>query len=148
MESREFKPADLDALLAFYGRFEPKRAAQGLPPAGPERIATWLRVVLAGPLHKLAFREESLIGHAFVTATKKPGIGEYAVFLHQDLRGRGLGTELNREVVETARRRGMRGLWLTVEPHNRAAIRSYEKVGFGFVPATVYSTEVEMEILF
>ena len=145
---RDLNATDVDELLGFYQAFEPKRAAQGLPPAEPDRIATWLAGVLAGGLHKLAFRDGKLIGHGFVTPTTRPGIGEYAVFLHQDLRGRGVGTELNRDVVEAARKAGITGLWLTVEPQNRAAIRSYEKVGFQFVPATIFSTEVEMEINF
>jgi hypothetical protein len=33
-----------------------------------------------------------------------------------------------------------------VEPYNRPAVRSYEKAGFRFVPATIYSPEVEMEL--
>ena len=40
----------------------------------------------------------------------------------------------------------MQRLWLSVEPHNRAAIRSYEKVGFRFLPGTIFSPEAEMEM--
>jgi ribosomal protein S18 acetylase RimI-like enzyme len=48
--------------------------------------------------------------------------------------------------VEVARASGVKRLWLSVEPNNRAAVRSYEKAGFRFVPATIYSPEVEMEL--
>ena len=41
----------------------------------------------------------------------------------------------------------MSRLWLWVEPFIRAALRSYEKAGFRFVPATIYSPEVEMELV-
>ncbi|HUE95496.1 MAG TPA: GNAT family N-acetyltransferase [Longimicrobiaceae bacterium] len=145
-EVRASRPADLGALMRFYHDFEPKRAAQGLPPAEPDRIARWLAGVLATGIHKLAFRQRQLIGHAFVTPTTRAGIGEYAVFLHQAERGLGIGTLLNRATVDAARNRGLRGLWLTVEPQNRAAIRSYEKVGFRFVPSTAFSIEPEMEL--
>ena len=41
---------------------------------------------------------------------------------------------------------GLRRLWLSVEPQNRAALRSYLKAGFTFRAATVYTPEVEMEL--
>ncbi len=143
-EARELLSTDHDALRAFYEVFEPKRGAQGLPPAEPDRIQSWLRTILATGLHLVALRDRELIGHAFVVPTKWDGIGEYAVFLREDMRGRGVGTELNRAAVEAAKRSGWAGLWLTVEPRNRPAIRSYEKAGFRFVPETVYSMEAEM----
>ena len=70
---------------------------------------------------------------------------EYAIFLHQDVRGLGLGTRLNRLAVDVARGLGARRLWLSAEPANRAAVRSYEKAGWRYIPASLYSTELEME---
>jgi RimJ/RimL family protein N-acetyltransferase len=46
-----------------------------------------------------------------------------------------------------ARTLELRRLWLSVEPHNRPALRSYEKVGFRFVPGTIFSSEMEMELV-
>lgn len=143
---RDFLPSDLEALLQFYERFEPKRAAQGLPPAEPDRIRRWLAGVLGHGLHKVAIRGESLIGHGFVSPTTRAEIGEYAVFIHQDERRLGIGTQLNASVIEAARKHGLHGLWLTVESLNRAAVRSYEKVGFTFVPSTAFAYEAEMEV--
>jgi GNAT superfamily N-acetyltransferase len=143
---RDYQPSDREALQHFYEEFEPKRAAQGLPPFGPGAIRKWLDSVVGVGLHLLAYRTDHLIGHAFVVPSGRPDIGEYAVFLSHDERGRGVGTELNRTAVDAARRAGWRGLWLTVEPVNRPAIRSYEKVGFRFVPATIFSVEAEMEM--
>lgn len=143
---RPFRTDDRAALEAFYEVFEPKRAAQGLPPLGRERVARWLDTVLTGGEHLLAFRAGTLIGHAFLLPTGQEGVAEYAVFLCQEERGQGVGTELNRTAVELARAQGWARLWLTVEPHNRAAIRSYEKAGFRFLPATVFSPEAEMAL--
>jgi RimJ/RimL family protein N-acetyltransferase len=143
---REYEGEDFLPLQRFYEQFEPKRSAQGLPPAEPDRIRSWLTLILTSGVHLVAFREGELIGHGFVMPTERPGIGEYAVFLREDMRGRGIGTQLNAAVIELARAGGLRSLWLTVEPANRAAIRSYEKVGFRFVPGTVFSLEVEMEM--
>jgi RimJ/RimL family protein N-acetyltransferase len=46
-------------------------------------------------------------------------------------RGRGVGTALMRECIEWAKRRGVHKLTLQVWPHNQAALRLYEKFGFG-----------------
>ena len=55
---------------------------------------------------------------------------ELANFLHQKIRNRGIGTALNLLALEIAREQGRRRVWLSVEPSNRIAIRSYEKAGF------------------
>jgi len=141
---RLLEPSDREDLQRFYEGFEPKRDAQGLPPSHPTRIRRWLASILDTGLHLLATRDGILIAHAFVVPTNDPGIGEYAVFLREDIRGRGIGTALNRIAADTAERAGWRGLWLTVEPRNRAAVRSYENAGFRFVPGTTYSLEAEM----
>jgi GNAT superfamily N-acetyltransferase len=143
---REYEGQDFLRLQHFYESFEPKRSAQGLPPVEPDRIRSWLTLILSSGVHLLAFRGGDLIGHGFVMPTERAGIGEYAVFLRGDMRGRGIGTQLNAAVIELARAGGLLGLWLTVEPANRAAIRSYEKVGFRFVPETMFSLEAEMEL--
>lgn len=145
-EIRQLQPTDVVDLEQFYDEFEPKRAAQGLPPEGIDRIRRWLRSVIGTGLHLVAVADDVLVGHAFVVPTSRPGIGEYAVFLRQDLRGRGIGTELNRTAVEEARRSGWSGLWLSVQPRNRPAIRSYEKAGFRFIPETLLTMEAEMEL--
>jgi RimJ/RimL family protein N-acetyltransferase len=143
---RPYQPWDREALASFYQAFAPKRTAQGLPPEGAARISRWLTAVLHHGIHLLAFRSEALIGHALLMPTDQPGTAEYAVFLHQDERGQGVGTELSRAAIEAARGAGLRRLWLTVEPQNRAAVRSYEKAGFRFRPGTILSPEAEMEM--
>lgn len=145
-EIRPLRTDDREALQDFYERFEPKRAAQGLPPRGAERVARWLDTVLPSGVHLVVFRGRELVGHVLLMPTDREDTLEYAVFLRQDVRGRGLGTELHRLAIDTARAEGAARLWLTVEPHNRAAIRSYEKAGFDFCAGTVYSPEAEMQI--
>lgn len=143
---RPLRDDDLPALESFYMEFEPKRAAQGLPPEGLERIRRWLLPVLRQGVHLVAERGGDLIGHSLLIPTGEPGTLEYAVFLRADERGMGMGTAMNRASVEAARAAAARRLWLSVEPHNRAAIRSYENAGFRFRPATIYSPEMEMDL--
>jgi RimJ/RimL family protein N-acetyltransferase len=143
---RALRPEDRPLLDAFYEAFEPKRAAQGLPPEGAARIARWLDGVLAGGTHLIVEVEGALAGHAMLMPTGKEGVREYAIFLDQGVRGRGMGTQVNRVSAEVARTLDIDRLWLSVEPHNRPAVRSYQKAGYRFRPATLYSPELEMEL--
>jgi RimJ/RimL family protein N-acetyltransferase len=143
---RPLLPNDREALESFYAEFEPKRAAQGLPPEGAPRVRRWLDTVLPSGTHLAVEDEGRLVGHAMLMPTDRADVSEYAIFLHQDVRGRGLGTEINRRSAEIARTMQVHRLWLSVEPHNRPAVRSYEKAGFRFRPGTVYAPEVEMEM--
>jgi RimJ/RimL family protein N-acetyltransferase len=142
---RPMQGEDVAELRRFYEEFEPKRRAHGLPPGKPDRIAAWLREILKQGVHLVVVRDR-LIGHAFLTPTDREGVCEYAVFLDQHFRGQGIGTRLNHSMVEAARAAGVRKLWLTVEPRNKAALRSYMRVGFDYVPQTRYSIEPEMEL--
>lgn len=143
---RDFRPEDRALLDRFYDTFEPKRAAQGLPPEGTARIERWLDGVLAGGTHLIVEVEGELAGHAMLMPTSQDGVREYAIFLDQRVRGRGMGTQVNRVSAEVARTLDVQRLWLSVEPHNRPAVRSYQKAGYRFRPATMYSPELEMEL--
>ena len=143
---RRFTPPDRPAVDHFYEIFQPKRIAQGMPPEGAHRIRRWLDVILPRGDHLLAERDGVLIGHCMLIPTRDPGVVEYAIYVHHDFRGRGVGTEMNRGAVKMARATGLRRIWLSVEPGNRAAVRSYEKAGFDFLPGTILSMEAEMAL--
>jgi diamine N-acetyltransferase len=136
-----------EALDDFYRRFEPKRGAQGLPPSGDDRVARWLDMVLPDGVHLVAETADRLVGHGLLMPTGRTDVGEWAIFLEKEHRGRGIGTEMNRISVEVARLLELRKLWLSVEPHNRPAVRSYEKVGYRFLSSAIFSPEAEMELI-
>lgn len=142
---RPYRPEDRAALDVMFEDFDPKRAAQGLPPGDPTRRARWLDGVLAQGHHLVVEREGVVCGHGmllpFGTAR-----AELANFLHQSVRNRGIGTALNRALLEVGRQHGVRNVWLSVEPSNRPAVRSYEKVGFRRRAVTAWSPELEMEV--
>ena len=143
---RRVVPEDREALRRFYERFEPKRAAQGLPPLPGAPLNRWLSEVLGGGAHLVVEMDDELVGHAMLMPTAREGVHEYAIFIDERVRGKGVGTQVNRYAVELARALGLRRLWLSVEPLNRAAVRSYQKAGFQFISATMYSPELEMEL--
>ncbi len=141
---RLYVPADRPALEAMYAAFEPKRVAQGLPPGKPDAITRWLDRILAGGQHLLIEIDGAVLGHAMLMPMDAER-AELANFLHQSIRNRGIGTELNRLILSLARDRHYRRVWLSVEPGNRPAIRSYERAGFRMRPGQIWAPEVEME---
>jgi RimJ/RimL family protein N-acetyltransferase len=144
-EVRDMVPSDRVALEAMYAGFEPKRGAQGLPPAHAEGIRRWLDRVLAGGTHLLAVCAGRICGHVMLVPTNGDAV-ELANFVHQAWRNRGIGTALNRVAVDRARAAGVRRVWLCVEPSNRAALKSYERAGFRILPGGEWAPELEMAL--
>ncbi|MGH7577936.1 MAG: GNAT family N-acetyltransferase [Longimicrobiales bacterium] len=141
---RVFEPHDRAAIEAMYTEFEPKRAAQGLPPEGQAALRRWLDRTLPAGRHLVVEVAGRVLGHAMLVPVDD-GTVELANFLHQSIRDRGIGTALNRIALDEARRAGLRRVWLSVEPSNRAAVRSYEKAGFRRLPGSLWAPEIEME---
>jgi RimJ/RimL family protein N-acetyltransferase len=143
---RQFDPSDRPELERMYVDFEPKRRAQGLPPEGADSLGRWLDRVLGRGAHLVIEVDGRLLGHAMLIP-RAGGDAELANFLHQSIRNRGIGTALNLIVVDEARARGYRRVWLSVEPSNRAALRSYRRAGFHLLSTSHLAQEVEMEVI-
>ncbi len=144
---RPYQARDRHALEQFYAEFEPKRSAQGLPPGDAESISRWLANATSRGIHMITELGTTIVGHVMLMPIEdRPDAVELASFLHQAVRNRGLGTMLNRMGLELARRACHRYVWLSVEPSNRGAIRSYEKAGFRRIPGSLWAHEMEMEV--
>lgn len=145
-ELRAYRPEDRAELERMYDAFEPKRVAQGLPPMNADPRRQWLDTVLASGHHVLVEVEGRVAGHGMLLPFVSDG-AELANFLHQSIRNRGIGTALNSALLELARHHGITRVWLSVEPSNRSAVRSYEKVGFRRKFTSGWAPELEMEVL-
>jgi GNAT superfamily N-acetyltransferase len=141
-------PLDRLKLEQMYAAFQPKRAAQGLPPESDYAIKRWLDRVLPNGQHLLVDVAGTLCGHGMLMPMDDPESVELANFLHQGIRDRGIGTALNKLLVARARESGYRRVWLSVEPSNIPAIRSYTKAGFQTLRHSLWAPEIEMEIRF
>ena len=141
--TRAYQPSDRDDLIAMYADFEPKRAAQGLPPTGEGKIGIWLDRILKRGQHMVVHVDGLLRGHIMLVPMDDGSL-ELANFLHQSVRNRGIGTALNALALRLARDAGHSRVWLSVEPGNKAAVRSYEKVGFKKLPGSNWAPEIEM----
>lgn len=144
---RYMAPEDRRVLHQMYLDFLPKRAAQGLPPETEYAQKRWLDHVLKGGEHLLVEVKGVVSGHLMLIPMEGGRAIELAIYLHQSIRGRGIGTAMNRLAVELARTQGYHKVWLSVEVTNVAAIRSYQKAGFKRTAATMWAHEIEMEVL-
>ena len=141
---RRLTAHDRRALEEMYTAFEPKRGAQGLPPHD-RALGRWLDRVLSRGEHLVVDIDGRLLGHVMLIPAED-NTAELANFLHQSIRNRGIGTAVNRFAIDVAREAGWQHVWLTVEPSNRAAVRSYEKAGFRRLPGSLWAPEIEMQV--
>ena len=144
---RYMEPADRRALHEMYLDFQPKRAAQRLPPETEYAQKRWLDHVLKGGIHLLVEIKGQVLGHLMLIPMEDGKSIELAIYLHQSIRSRGIGTAMNKLAVDLAREKGYERVWLSVEVTNVAAIRSYQKAGFKRTAATLWAHEIEMEVL-
>jgi RimJ/RimL family protein N-acetyltransferase len=144
---REMESADRRALHQMYLDFLPKRAAQGLPPETEYAQQRWLDHVLKGGIHLLVEVNDVVQGHLMLIPMEGGAAVELAIYLHQSIRGRGIGTAMNKLAVNLARLTGYKKIWLSVEVTNVPAIKSYQKAGFKRTAATLWAHEIEMEVI-
>jgi|SRR5208282_1619750 len=123
---------DFSALLEMYSIFSPKPASQGLPPQNPEVCYNWVKQLLNIGINFLAWRNDRVIGHAALVPDLNGKSGEFIIFVDQNCRNLGVGTELTRLTLEKALQLAFDSIWLTVENSNLIAIKLYRNFGFQF----------------
>ena len=129
---RPHQPADLAELVEMYRDFDPADRTMGLPPATETQLRGWLDRFVDDGWSLVAEVDSTVVGHAGVT----PGDAvapHLVVFFADEAQGRGIGSELIRQLVAYAAERGHETLVLTVEAGNDAAITVYDNVGFDVV---------------
>ena len=131
-------PEDHLCLLEMYLTFSPRPASQGLPPENPELCRNWVKTLFETGTNLLAWRGNRVIGHAALVPDLKGGSGEFVIFVDQNNRNLGIGTELTRYAFEQSRRLGIGCVWLTVNMLNSVAIKLYRKFGFEYCDADSY----------
>lgn len=137
---------DFSSLLEMYRSFSPKPASQGLPPEDPETCNRWIKTLLRMGLNALAWRGDRVIGHAVLISDVKGKSGEFAIFVDQDHRNLGIGTELARFNLERFGELDFEYAWLTVRVLNFIAIKLFRKVGFEFCDADSYERVMAIKL--
>jgi len=139
-------PEKFSSLLEMYRTFYPKPASQGLPPEDPETCENWLKTLFRIGLNALAWRGESVIGHAAMIPDIKLKSGELVVFVEQNNRNLGIGTELARFILKKFGDLDFESAWLTVRVSNFIAIKLYRKVGFEFCDMDNYERVMAIKL--
>jgi RimJ/RimL family protein N-acetyltransferase len=124
--------ADFSSLLEMYRTFSPKPASQGLPPEDPETCHHWVEKLFEIGQNFLAWRGGRVIGHSALVPDLKGKSGEFIIFVDQNYRNFGIGTELTQFTLQRFRQLGFDCVWLTVNVSNSVAIRLYRKIGFEY----------------
>jgi GNAT superfamily N-acetyltransferase len=120
------------SLLEMYRLFYPKPASQGLPPEDPEICHNWLKTLFEVGTNLLAWKGDNVIGHAALVPDMKGKSGEFVIFVDQNYRNLGIGTELTQFTLEKYRQFGFDSVWLTVNISNFIAIKLYRRFGFEY----------------
>jgi diamine N-acetyltransferase len=123
---------DCSMIMDMYRVFSPRPASQGLPPENSETCEKWVKDILEVGINILARREGKIIGHASLIHDGNRNTGEFIIFVHQDCRHLGVGTELTKWTFERARGLGFQSIWLTVAMNNFIAIKLYRRLGFEY----------------
>ncbi len=97
-------------------------------------------------LNALAWRDDRVIGHAVLIPDVKGKSGEFTIFVDQDYRNLGIGTELARFNLEKFKDLDFEFAWLTVRVLNFIAIKLFRKVGFEFCDADSYERVMAMKL--
>ncbi len=121
---------DLSTVLEMYSNFSPKPASQGLPPQDPETCHHRVKTLFQIGVNGLAWRGDRIIGHITLIPDTNEKSGELIVFVHQNHRNLGIGTDLSRFTLEKFGRLGFELVWLTVRVSNYIALKFFKKLGF------------------
>ena len=123
---------DFPSLFEMYRIFSPKPASQGVPPEAPEACHQWLKNLFEIGQNLLAWGGDRVIGHAALVPDIREKSAEFVVFVGQNHRNLGIGTELTRFTLEKSRQLGFDSVWLAVNIYNFIAVKLYKKFGFEY----------------
>jgi len=141
-------PEDFSSLCEMYRTFHPKPASQGLPPEDPEICQNWIKQLFQIGENLLALRGDTVIGHAALIPDIKGKSGEFVIFVDQNNRNLGVGTELTQVALEKSRQLGLDSIWLTVNVSNFIAIKLYKKFGFEYSDMDKYERVMNIKLKF
>ncbi|NWG04288.1 MAG: GNAT family N-acetyltransferase [Syntrophaceae bacterium] len=137
---------DYPSLYEMYLHFSPRPASQGLPPEDPDICRNWLKNLLDIGINLLAWRGNQVIGHAALIPDLKGKSGEFIVFIDQNNRNLGIGTQLTRMTLERSKQLGFETVWLTVPLTNFIAIKLYKKFGFEYSDKDPYERMMTIQL--
>jgi RimJ/RimL family protein N-acetyltransferase len=137
---------DFPSVLEMYRVFSPKPASQGLPPEDDETRHNWVKNLFEIGENFLAWRRDTVVGHAALVPDPNGKSGEFVVFVDQNHRNVGIGTELTRLALEKSRELGLDSVWLTINVTNFIALKLYKKFGFEYCDIDKYERVMSVRL--
>lgn len=130
---RPLVPDDRDKLIKLYAAAQPEdlRSLRD-DVTDPAVVGKWVDVLdYSRVLPLLALSNDRIVGNATLHHRAGPyrHIGEVRIFLAKDFRGRGLGTEMIKTLIDLARREGLHWLQAEVFASQPKVIRAFESLG-------------------
>jgi RimJ/RimL family protein N-acetyltransferase len=131
---RPLTTADGEALVKLYAAAQPEDVRPLRDDVtNSEVVRTWIQDLdYARVLPLLALLNERVVGNATLHRRTSPyqHVGEVRIFLAKDFRGRGLGTDMLKTLIEMSRKEGLHWLQAEVFASQPKVIRAFEGLGF------------------
>lgn len=133
---RPIRPDDAPAHDAFFHRLSPDdirlRFFASVRELTPAQLAKFTRLDYDRDMALVAIRRNTneTIGVARLVREHDPAIGEFAVVVQPDVKGRGLGTHLMRRLLEWARQHGVKDVVGEILAENTPMLDLARHLGF------------------
>ena len=137
----DFRPnqsGDTEMLWKMFSRLSEKSLSNLAPPFTRKRIESWtsninydeVLTIVAVIKEKI---EQRIVGSAslkFNPQETSKHKAEFSITVHDDYQNMGLGTAMLKHMLNIARKKKLRKVWLLVSTDNDRAIHVYKKAGF------------------
>jgi L-amino acid N-acyltransferase YncA len=125
---REVNDRDVPRLEALYAEAVSRQADAAVPAAAPPDPQEWLKGKLRRGFNFVAEETGRLVAH--LVLVRVGDSAEMSIFVHPDVRRRGIGTALLRVALDQARDMDLRHVWAAVSPGDRAIQQTLAHLGF------------------
>jgi len=123
---------DKDKLFEMFSSMSEKALRWSMAPYTMESIERWINN-LPNLIPLVAEQKARVVGYAVIFKfphQRRKGIGDLAIYLHQNFHNVGLGTAMTERLLKLATKEKMHRIALTVIKENKIALTLYEKFGF------------------
>jgi putative acetyltransferase len=130
---RATRPSDCEAITALINLPGFRAGTLRLPYQSPEEVRKWLESRGPGSMGIVAVLQGTIVGTADLSpfSGRRSHAGAIGMGVHDDYRGRGIGTALLTELLDAADHwLGLKRIELTVFVDNAPAVALYERHGF------------------
>lgn len=123
---------DKEQLFQMFSSMSDEALRWSMAPYTEEVIQRWIGDTRSRMCLVASYRKK-IVGYASMYRfphLRRKGVGDLAIYLHQDFHNVGLGTAMTERLLKIAENEGMHKIELTVVANNKSAISLYRKFGF------------------